>query len=239
VVRELRDIVFKGQKTGQPVVVQPAGTDDRLDDLARRISDLEQVLTRINGTMETTAHELDLAKKDNKALAEQVKALQDKLAAAEAAAAAQKAAADQAATEQAQAAAAEPPPKPTAGEAFSKAKQLMSDGDADAAVTAWEAFLSDYGDTPRAPEARYQLAKALSAKGSHARAAANYLAALRGWPKAAWGPDATVELARALIALKKPEDACQALAELPKHYPKPAASVANRAKAAAAEAKCA
>ena len=33
VVRELRDIVFKAQKTGGPVVVEPADTDARLADI--------------------------------------------------------------------------------------------------------------------------------------------------------------------------------------------------------------
>ena len=47
VVRELRDIVFKAEKTGAPVVVQPADTDSRLADLASKITDLEQSLTRL------------------------------------------------------------------------------------------------------------------------------------------------------------------------------------------------
>src|SRR4051794_10203379 len=59
VVRELRDIVFKAQKSGSPVVVQPADTDSRLADLATKISDLEASLTRVNGSLETTSHDLD------------------------------------------------------------------------------------------------------------------------------------------------------------------------------------
>src|SRR3954453_13434866 len=56
VVRELRDIVFKAQKSGSPVGVQPADTDSRLADLATKISDLEASLTRVNGSLETTSH---------------------------------------------------------------------------------------------------------------------------------------------------------------------------------------
>src|SRR3954463_5427354 len=65
VVRELRDIVFKAQKTGQPVVVQPADTDARLADLAAKVGDLEGTLTKLNGTLEVTTHELDQAKREN------------------------------------------------------------------------------------------------------------------------------------------------------------------------------
>src|SRR3954462_6739068 len=54
VVRELRDIVFKAQKTGAPVVVQPADTDTRLADLSTKIADLEGTLTKLNGSLEAT-----------------------------------------------------------------------------------------------------------------------------------------------------------------------------------------
>src|SRR5579859_4669470 len=79
VVRELRDIVFKAQKTGAPVVVQPADTDSRLADLAQRLGDLEATLTKLNGTLETTTHELDVTRRENAALKGEVKALSDRL----------------------------------------------------------------------------------------------------------------------------------------------------------------
>jgi len=81
VVRELRDIVFKAQRTGAPVVVQPADTDSRLADLATRLNDLEQSLTKLNGTLEVATHELDQTRRDNAALKAQVKALGDRLTA--------------------------------------------------------------------------------------------------------------------------------------------------------------
>ncbi|MEO8113531.1 MAG: tol-pal system protein YbgF, partial [Phenylobacterium sp.] len=58
------------------------------------------------------------------------------------------------------------------------------------------------------------------------------------WPKTSWAPDAVVELARALTAVKKPADACAALGELPKRYPKAPAAVTARAAAARVQAKC-
>ena len=53
-----------------------------------------------------------------------------------------------------------------------------------------------------------------------------------------WAPDAVVELARSLVALKKPDDACATLAELPKRYPKSPAAVSTRALAVSRQAKC-
>lgn len=235
VVKEMRDIVFKGRDTGGPVVVQPADTDARLAEFNRRLGDLEQSLTRINGALESTAHDLDQARRDNAALRDQLKALNDRLAG----------------LEQRQAEAAAPPPSAPAApaeaqaeaggdpaQAFARARQLMLSGEYDSAEEAFRTYVQTYPDAPKAPEARYWWGKTLSAKGSHAEAATAYLGAIRNWPQTAWAPDATVELARELTATKRLEPACQILAELPKRYPKATATVKSRAAAAAAQAKC-
>ena len=47
-----------------------------------------------------------------------------------------------------------------------------------------------------------------------------------------------LELSRSLIALKKPADACQTLAELAKRYPKASTTVQTRAAQARTQAKC-
>ena len=230
VVRELRDIVFKAQRTGAPVVVQPADTDARMAELGDRISDLEQSLTRINGSLETTGYELEVAKRENQALKAQVRDLTDRLAAAE------------------KAVAPPPPPEPPAAElaraatpqeAFTAARQLMLSGDYAGAEQAFAAYVQDYPEGPRIAEARYWLGKTLTVRNAHAQAATAYIGAIRGWPQTTWAPDAVVELARSLVALKKPTDACQALAELPKRYPKAPTTVTNRAAATRTQAKCA
>jgi tol-pal system protein YbgF len=240
-VREMRAIVFKGRDTGKPVTVEIEDTDARLADLSAKISDLEQSLTRINGALETTGHSLDEAKRENTELRAQIKALADKLAAVE--------------QKQAEAAAAPPPAAPTAlpaqqaegapapaagdpGEAFTAARRLMMSGQYDQAEAAFRDYVSTYPDAPRTPEARYWWGKTLSVRAAHADAATAYIGAIRGWPQTSWAPDAVVELARELVALKKPSDACQALAELPKHYPKATAAVRTRATETRAQAKC-
>ena len=48
-----------------------------------------------------------------------------------------------------------------------------------------------------------------------------------------------MELARSLVAIKKPTDAGQILGEFDRRYPKAAAAVKGRATAARTQAKCA
>jgi tol-pal system protein YbgF len=246
VVRELRDIVFKAQKTGAPVVVQPADTDSRLADLSTKIGDLEQTLTKLNGSLETNAHELDQARRENTALRAQVKSLGDRLTAdeqklADAAQAAQAAAQAQAAPP----AAPEPPPPAdpkaaaaAASAAFAKARQLMLSGDYDGAQTAFSNYVATYPDTPRTPEANYWWGKTLAVNGDYARAAGAFIGAIRGWPQTSWAPDGVVELGRALVQLKKPADACQALTELNHRYPKAPEAIKSRAASVRLQAKC-
>jgi tol-pal system protein YbgF len=244
VVRELRDIVFAAQKTGAPVVVEPADTDARLADIATKVGDIEQTLTKLNGSLEVATHELDQAKRDNTALRAQVKSLSDRLTAdeqklADAAQAAQAVAA-------AQPAQAPEPQAPTdpkaaaaaASAAFVKARQLMLSGDYDGAQTAFSDYVTAYPDTPRAPEARYWWGKTLAVNGDYVRAASAFIGAIRGWPQTPWAPDAVVELGRALVQLKKPADACQALTELRHRYPKAPEAIKSRAANVRLQAKC-
>jgi len=231
VVRELRAIVFQAQKSGSPVVVQPADTETRMGELANRIGDLEQSLTKLNGALETTTHDLDVARRENAALGAQVKSLSDRLAVAEKA--------TQATAPQPDAAPVAPPPAANSAEAFARAKQMLQGGDYDGAEQAFAGFVATYPDAPRAPEARYWWGKTLSVRGAHAQAATAYIGAIRGWPQTSWAPDAVVELSRSLIALKKPTEACQTLAEFAKRYPKAPPTVIARAAAARSQAKCA
>jgi tol-pal system protein YbgF len=233
VMRELRAIVFQARDTRQPVVVQFADTETRLQELSARINDLEQVLTRINGQMEATSHALDETRRANADLTAQVKTLTDQLAAQQQAAAAAAAPPPEAAPPPAAEA-----PRASPTEAFAQARQLMLAGDYDAAESAFADYVQAYPDGSRTPEARYWWGKTLTARGANAQAASTYIAAIRGWPKTSWAPDAVVELARSLNALKKPQDACAALAELPRRYPKVPPAVTTRAAATSRQAKC-
>lgn len=238
VVRELRSIVFQGRDSGKPVVVQPAETDYQLQEVTRRLSEMEQSLARITSQIETTGRDAQLARRDIEALRAENKALSDKLAALES-----QAAAASAPNLSGGLAGAPGAPPPTAGlspnEAFSQSRQAMLAGDYAAAEAGFRDYVDNHGDSPKAAEARYWLGKTLTARGASADAAGAYIGAIRGWPATAWAPDAVVELSRSLIALKKPADACGALDELKRRYPKAPAAVQSRAAAARAQAKCA
>ena len=135
----------------------------------------------------------------------------------------------------------DPPPQPQMAKKPIPAEtvQLMLAGDYDGAEAAFSAYVANYPDAPRANEASYWWGKTLSVRGAHSDAARAYISAIRGWPQTAWAPDAVVELSRALVALKKPADACQTLGELGRRYPKAPAAVASRAAAVRTQAKCA
>jgi tol-pal system protein YbgF len=234
VVRELRAIVYQGRDTGKPVVVQPAETDYQLQEMTRRVNDLEQSFTRLNGQLESVTHDLDQARRAGDAALAQNKALNDRLTAIE-----QRAAPVEAPPQTG--APASPPPAatgPSAADAFAQARQLMLTGDYDNAERAWQDYVGRFGDTPKAPEARYWLGKTLAARGAHGEAAAAYIGAIRGWPQTAWAPDAVVDLSRELVALKKPADACQMLAEFDRRYPKAPPAANSRAVATRTQAKC-
>lgn len=235
-MRELRSIVYQGRDSGKPVVVQPAETDYQLQELSRRVGDLEQSLTRLNGQLETSNHDLALARRDLEALKTQNKALEGRLQAMEQAA---QAAAPPPTTPGAAGDLAGAPPALSAADAFAGARQLMLAGDYPGAETAFQDYIARYGDGPKGPEARYWLGKTLAARSAWPDAAGAFIGAIRGWPQTSWAPDAVVELSRALIQLKKPADACQTLGELARRYPKAPAAVQSRAAAARTQAKCA
>lgn len=231
VIRELRSIVFQLRDTGKPVVVQPADTDARMDEMARKLGDLEGALKSVNSSLDGVTRDLDQARRDNAALKKQLADTAARLTAAE-----QKLAE----------ATAPPPPEaqPAAQPAgdpakdFTAARQLMLSGDFDAAEGAFAAYVANYPDAPRAPEASYWWGKTLGARNANAEAARAYITAIRGWPQTTWAPDAVVELARSLVALKKPADACQTVGELARRYPKAPPAVTARAAQVKTQAKC-
>lgn len=238
VVRELRAIVFQGRDTGRPVVVQPAETDYRLEELNRRVSDLEAVLTRLNGQIETTNFELRQLKDKNAALESQLNGLTDRLNALEAYTGAPEVTGTGGSTPPPGLGATPAPVDATPKEAFDRARGLMLSGDYDGAEGAFEGFVSRHGDSNLAPEANYWLGKTLVVRGADGEAASAFINAIRGWPATPWAPDAVLELSRSLIALDKAADACQALGELSRRYPNAAPSIKARASAARTEARC-
>ncbi len=125
-----------------------------------------------------------------------------------------------------------------ADDSFRHAKQLLLQGQYAAASGAFQSFVDTYGDTPNGPEARYWLGETLYIRGLYPDAATAYIGAIRGWPQTSWAPDAVVKLARALVALNKPMDACRTLDEFTRRYPAAGPGARTRAASVRAAAKC-
>ncbi len=234
-MRELRAIVFQGRETGAPVVVQPVDADARTNALADRLGDIERGVARLNGEVEIIRHDLDQSRQDaadqrsqNDQLRGQIAALEQKLAAI---------AAPPPAPGADPAAGAPPPPADPAA-TFAAARQRQLAGDASGAEAGFRDYLARFSDQPQAPEANYYLGRLLLAHQQYAEAANAEIAALRGWPKAHWAPEAMLDLARALIGLGKPADACGALAEMGRRYPTAATSQKAAAAGLRAKAQC-
>jgi TolA-binding protein len=183
------------------------------------LPDLEETLTRLNGANESLTYELQQARKAlaasdaaNRSLGDRLAALEGRATQIEAAVASQQPVASE--EDSAQEAAGDPD-----GD-FAKARKFMLDGDYDSAEAAFQTFVKRYGDTEKGPEARYWLGKTLSVRGANADAAGAFIGAIRGWPKTAWAPDATLEgcprahferLERGLVALdeRAPQRRCE------------------------------
>lgn len=245
VMRELRSIVFQGRDTGRPVVVQPAETDYRIEELNRRITDLEQVLTRLNSQLETTNFELRQTRDANAALEAQLSGMRDRIGNLEAFTGAPpigQASSPLSGGPGSGVLGTLPAPAPASTgsprEDFDRARGLMLSGDYDAAESAFESFVADHPNAPQAAEANYWWGKTLVVRSDDASAAGAFIAAIRGWPDTPWAPDGVLELSRSLIALGRNAEACQALAELARRYPNAAPSIKSRASAARTEARC-
>lgn len=234
VVRELRAIVFQGRDTGHPIVVQPADTSAQIGALNDKLQDLAQSQAKLTGEMEVVRHDLDQSRQEaadlraqNAALKEQLAAMQEKQREAPAVPA-------PAAPETA-------PPLSSVDpvSAFAEARRRYETGDVAGAERAFSDYLSVFGETPKAPEAHYYLAKTLIARQSWPDAATADIAALRGWPRSAWAPDALIDLSSALFALNRPKEACQSLSELGRRYPAAPAGAKAAAARLARDGQCA
>jgi len=245
-LREVRSIVLQARATGQPVEVRTAASDAQLATMQTKLDDLDQSVRGLTGQIEVLSHQLDLAKQDDAANQAQSAALADRLDRLE---------------KQVAATAAPPPPPPGSGAdgtlngqagqasagdtgggdangAYVKARQLLLNGDYPAAGDAFQSFIDTYGTNASVPAAHYWLGEIKYTQGDYQAAAANLVGAIRGWPKTPWAPDAMVKLSLSLVQLNKPTDACAALTEFDRHYPKATPAAKTRAAAARTKAGC-
>jgi tol-pal system protein YbgF len=238
-LREVRQIVLQAHATGQPVEIKEAGPDPQVVALQGRIDDIDSMVRRMTGELETLNHQIDGLRKDLDDSHAQAAALADRVDKLEKQAAATTApppppppppGADT------NAAAALPPSDPKT--AYAHARQLLEDGDYAGAAAELQAFIDRYGSSPTVPAARYWLGEARFIQKDYPGAATAYLGAIRGWPKTSWAPEAVVKLSQSLLEIGKPQDACGALSELDRRYPHVAPALKARAAATRARAQC-
>ena len=130
------------------------------------------------------------------------------------------------------------PPATPAG-AYRAARARLTAGDYAGAANAFQDYLTRYPNAKNTPEAYYWLGESDYAREDYADATPAYARALKGWPRLAWSPDATVKLARALAETNRPPEACAALAEFDHRYHTAASTtVKARAEAVRSRAKC-
>ncbi|HEV2364790.1 MAG TPA: tetratricopeptide repeat protein [Caulobacteraceae bacterium] len=232
-IKELRAIVYQGRETGQPVVVEPADTDSRLNSQGERLDDLDRSLSRLNGEIDVLRHDLD-----------EIRSQSSELVAANADLKARVTNLEQ--QKVASAPAAPPPPltepaaaEPSPEDAFATARRALLAGDTAGAEADFRGFLDHYGDAPQAPEAHYYLGRVLLSRGAYADAATAEIRAIRGWPQTAWAPRAVLDLSRALHGMGKDADACQTVAELTRRYPQSPRDVRTGAASVRSQARCA
>jgi tol-pal system protein YbgF len=228
---------LKAQLNGEPAsptgAVRPglAATVDltraELAGARTRVDDLEATLKTINGTVEGLTADLAQARRDLTAAQTENRTLVERLARLESA---------QTQLSAVQAAAARAADPATA---FAEARTHLQAGRFAEAGTAFETYAARHADQPNAPEAHYWLGETYTLRQNYGDAAQAYIAALEGWPKSEWAPDAVVKLSTALIELKEPVEACKSLAELDRRYASAPAAVKTRARAARTRAKCA
>jgi len=268
-VRELRAILFQGRDTGQPVVVKPEGPDPEVTALQQRVSDLDDTIRKLNGQIEVLTHDSDEARAAANAVRDQngelrgeLKDLSDRVARLEGVLAPAPPPAPPQAAQPGQSTTPPPPGQsgvltlppsagsaapdapapaaPTAAESYKHARALLTANDYPGAIAAFQAFISQFPSNKEIPAAYFWLGEADSARQGFADAVPAYANALKGWPKQAWAPDATVKLARALAETSQTDKACAALAEFDRRYRKEASpTVKARAAEVRTRAACA
>ena len=127
----------------------------------------------------------------------------------------------------------------TPASTYRAARALITAGNYAGASNAFQDYLTRYPNAKNVPEAYYWLGESDYAREDYQDATPAYARALKGWPKLAWSPDATVKLARALAETDRATEACAALAEFDHRYRGAAsATVKARAEAVKGRAKC-
>lgn len=211
-VRRMERALTQRNAAGDPVVIETDPEvivlEGRVMILERRLSDLEETLRSLNGDIERHTFALDEAGRDNAALRSLLTDTINRVEQLEG---------QMQAVVEANAPVVEHSPTGDARRDFEAAIRLANREDI-RARRALEVFVITWPDEPQAAEANYRLGDLRGAAGDQAGAVQAYAAALAGWPRTSWAPDAAVKLASGLAATDRNPQACSAVTEFFRRY---------------------
>ncbi len=111
-------------------------------------------------------------------------------------------------------------PKGSPDEQYAAAFGLLRSGDYAAAATGMEQFIKNNPDHELAGNAVYWLGETYYVRKDYAKAATHFLDGFQKYPQSRKGPDNLLKLGMTLAALEHKTEACQALNQVKKKYPK-------------------
>jgi len=121
---------------------------------------------------------------------------------------------------------------------YSRARELLVNGQYAEAEAAFGSFLEAFPRDSNAADARYWFAFTQLARNSYADAAANFVQYLQATPNGVRAPEAQVRLGMALIGMGQQRQGCGAFANLPNRYPNAPRNIRDLATREARAARC-
>jgi tol-pal system protein YbgF len=122
-------------------------------------------------------------------------------------------------------------PAGTSQEQYNYAFGLLRQADYGGAETALKQFLQRYPNDPLAGNAQYWLGETYYVRKDYNNAAIAFAEGYRKYPNGGKGPDSLLKLGMSLAEVGQKPQACQALNQLEREYPKASANIGERAKA--------
>jgi TolA-binding protein len=232
-VRRLERAVTQRNAAGDPVLIE---TDPEvvvlqavMENMQRRLADLEATVQRMNGDIERLTFAVDEAQRDNAAMRRLLTDSNNRITELEG---------QLQAVSEANAPIVADSPTGDARQDFDRAIRMANSNDV-RARRALEVFVITWPDAAQAREANYRLGDLRAVDGDQAGAVQAYAAALSGWPRTSWAPDATIKLASGLNATDRNTQACAAVREFFQRYGEGApTTLINRARQIRERAEC-
>lgn len=129
-------------------------------------------------------------------------------------------------------------PAPTAEQSYSRARELLVNGNYAEAEVAFGDFLEAHPNASTAADARFWFAFTQLARNNYQDAANNFLLYLERNGQGPRAPEAQVRLGMALVGMGQTQRACSAFASLARRYPNAARNVRDLAAREARAAQC-